>query len=545
MPEARALNITLRSAPVLLTAGLGLLLTGILWLGAMQYAREHASGSFAQQTHEINRDIQQQLDVHSEVLRGMQGFFNNSDEVTQEEFRRYLEQLALHERYPGVQAFAFARRVRSTERGAYEARLRRELVVDFAVHPAGERVEYLTLEYMHPSARNRAWLGFDLLADPAHLPALTRARDSGQMAVSERLALPGVDEGTAAFCLSAPVYRGGVMPQSPEEHRAAMAGTVNLIFRLKDMMAGIVSPEQRRQFDLEIYADEAAARAGDRMGLIHDSAQDEDGIPHELHSTGANRRYQAYLPLRIGDRDWVMVATALPPFELARDSRLVPLLVTGGGLLTTLLLSLVAALVVAGRRRIEAKLGMSEQQFRTLTQNLNGMVYRCRNDPDWSLEFASDGSRTLVGIEPAALLAGKPTYGSLIHADDSQMVWETVQNGIAARRPYQVEYRVRHADGGWRWVWEQGTGIFDEAGDLLFLEGFITDITERKFAERRLQSAEQHFRTTFEQTAVGLSQIDPVTGRIRLVNRRFAEMVEYTPEALVGMSGHDLTHPDD
>jgi PAS domain S-box-containing protein len=175
--------------------------------------------------------------------------------------------------------------------------------------------------------------------------------------------------------------------------------------------------------------------------------------------------------------------------------------------------------------------------FSTLLQNLNGMVYRCRNDADWSVEFVSDGCRALLGIESAALRAGQPGYGSMIHPDDSPMVWQAVQDAIEARQPFQIEYRVRHTDDGWRWVWEQGCGLFDPAGNLQFLEGFVTDITARKNAEQAQRAAAADLDATLRAIPDLLFEMDD-TGR-------YLKVWTNQPDLLAAQRDHLLGHTVD
>ncbi|MDW8262451.1 MAG: PAS domain S-box protein, partial [Phycisphaerales bacterium] len=145
-----------------------------------------------------------------------------------------------------------------------------------------------------------------------------------------------------------------------------------------------------------------------------------------------------------------------------------------------------AALDITDRVEVEQQLRESQRILKLLVSNLPGMAYRCRNDRDWTMIFASERAIDLTGHSAEDLTSGRVTWSSLLHPDEADALWNTVQQAVAERRPFQLEYRLRHRDGSWRWMWEQGQGVYDEAGNLLALEGFITDVTERKRAEQQL-----------------------------------------------------------
>ncbi len=132
----------------------------------------------------------------------------------------------------------------------------------------------------------------------------------------------------------------------------------------------------------------------------------------------------------------------------------------------------------------------SRRTLSTLLRNLPGMAYRCANDPDWTMEFVSEGCLPLTGYAPSDLVGNRTaSYAELIHREDRGRVWDEVQKALESRQPFRTAYRIRSASGEVKWLWEQGVGVFDESGRLVALEGFITDITERVRAEEEL---EQH-----------------------------------------------------
>src|SRR5437868_5157991 len=102
------------------------------------------------------------------------------------------------------------------------------------------------------------------------------------------------------------------------------------------------------------------------------------------------------------------------------------------------------------------------RMLKTLLANLDGMVYRCRDDQDWTVEFISEGCRRLTGYDASDLLLNnRLSYESITHPDDRRRVREEIHAGLAEGQRFDAEYRIVHADGGIRWVWERGAGIYD------------------------------------------------------------------------------------
>jgi PAS domain S-box-containing protein len=154
------------------------------------------------------------------------------------------------------------------------------------------------------------------------------------------------------------------------------------------------------------------------------------------------------------------------------------------------------------RKRTLEALKESQRTLSTLMSNLPGMAYRCKNDSQWTMEFVSDGCLELTGNRSEDLLYNNLiSYSDLIYSDDRNYVWNEVQEAIAERRPFQLVYRIKTCV-GIKWVMEQGQGIFTPEGELLALEGFVNDITERKLAEEALKRTQEELeKRVAERTA--------------------------------------------
>ncbi|MBP7569735.1 MAG: PAS domain S-box protein [Acidobacteria bacterium] len=132
---------------------------------------------------------------------------------------------------------------------------------------------------------------------------------------------------------------------------------------------------------------------------------------------------------------------------------------------------------VTAWKRAERAGRESERMLSTLMSNLPGMVYRCSDDPEWTMSFVSEGCRALTGYEPHELVGNRRmSYGRVVLEEDRDAVINAVTEGVHAGRSFEIIYRIRRRDGAVRWVWEQGRAVGSGGGGYA-LEGFIADIS--------------------------------------------------------------------
>lgn len=147
-----------------------------------------------------------------------------------------------------------------------------------------------------------------------------------------------------------------------------------------------------------------------------------------------------------------------------------------------------AARDITDRMMAEAALRESERMFSTLVDNLPGFSYRCAYDKDWTMKYISNGCTRITGYSPDDFIDNKKiTFNDIIHPYYQESLWKKWTDCLAKKEPVEVEYPIITSENEIRWVWERGQGVFDDKGNVIFLEGFITEITERKHTEKFLQ----------------------------------------------------------
>lgn len=168
-----------------------------------------------------------------------------------------------------------------------------------------------------------------------------------------------------------------------------------------------------------------------------------------------------------------------------------------------------------------------EQMLEMLLAELDGMVYRCRVDKDWTMEFVSGGSLELTGYPPRDLVNNaKVSFESLIHPDDRYRAREGIEQALLAGKPFNLEYRLLHADGSCKWVWERGNALAHSSGQAALIHGFIQDITQRQMHHKALIEAEHRYRSIFENANEGIFQTSP-EGHYLEVNPALAAIYGY------------------
>lgn len=172
-----------------------------------------------------------------------------------------------------------------------------------------------------------------------------------------------------------------------------------------------------------------------------------------------------------------------------------------------------------------------EEQISHLLANLSGMVYRCRNDESWTMEYVSEAVLELTGYRAEEVIGNQQiSFADLIDERDQDVVRQAVDTAIAEKTSYTIEYRIITRDNHIKWVWEQGLAVFDDQdGSVRYLDGIITDITARK----EMQKEQIILAEAVHQTD-DLVLITSLNGAIEYANPAFERTTGYRFSEIAG-----------
>jgi PAS domain S-box-containing protein len=179
----------------------------------------------------------------------------------------------------------------------------------------------------------------------------------------------------------------------------------------------------------------------------------------------------------------------------------------------------------------------SEEQHRALAESIPNLVWVYR--PDGTAEYFNRRWTEYTGVDARDLSAG--ARPDIVHPDDWPRMQEVWERALRDGRLYEIEYRLRRADGAYRWHIGRAVPVRDQDGRVARWFGTCTDIHDGRLAEDERLRLARHIRLLLESTGEGIYGLDH-EGRCTFINRAGAAMLGYMPEELLDRELHPIIH---
>ncbi|UJX39465.1 PAS domain S-box protein [Desulfovibrio sp. JY] len=194
---------------------------------------------------------------------------------------------------------------------------------------------------------------------------------------------------------------------------------------------------------------------------------------------------------------------------------------------------------ITKRKQAEDALAASEARY--------ALVVRASNDGIWDWDLLTDAVYfsprylEILGLSPNAVPPTVSEWSKRIHPDDVEAVMrENRRCADGETDSFVVEYRLRHADGSYRWIVGRGANFKDSSGRVVRMAGSHTDITRRKKDETALRESQDQLAKIFRLSPVGLCVNTQGTGRIMDINENCAHMFGYEKADVIGRESPGL-----
>lgn len=554
--------------------------------------QEALQQSFAASADRAAAVIRREFSTYKTVMRGLQGFFQGSEQVAYREFFHYAESLRLARELPGLRGVGWVELVPRAELPAHLQRQRAELPVPYALHPDLGADVLAPITFIYPlDVANQQALGFDILSNPVARSAALAARDSGEMHISAPLTLiqDAVDlqgqQPAWAFAMYLPVYRGGAAPLSLDERRERLVGWINVPFRLQDFLAGVAAElDQCLRLRLSDGGLHNSVTDTGAFQLIHDSAT---GDLEPDSSLPLIRRHN----LEVGGRLWSLVVTPGPAYQKAVAHSARAPWVLALGLALSLIVSLVVYLVARSRAHSLRRALRLEDLYHALSE-VNQAIVRmeheeqlfplvCRMAVDFggmSMAWVGKVDTETGQVLPVASRGESGDYLSSLDVsirEDQASGRGLTGTAVRENRPVLVNdyfadpstgpWQQRVKEAGWRAaaafpiqrggrphavlnVYHHQRNAFDEEAIRLFQQmscdiGFALDNFDREAERRRIQAAlsESEARLSAILENVGACiYLKDTEGRYLYANQQVLDVLGVAGDAVIGATDEAL-----
>ncbi len=505
-----------------------LAITYQLWQRDQEEFLRDARVEFDNDADEIADHIRHNLELHRQMLYGLQGLFAASKSVERDEFHEYFTTLRLKERYPGVQGLGFIMIVPPAQKDRHVASVRREGFPAYVIRPEGERGSYTPTVYIEPFEElNLEAFGFDNHTSPVRRAAMEQARDSGEVALSGRVRLPGVDEPASAnLRMFLPVYRNDRPHDTLDSRRTNITGWVYARYRMDFLMADALGG-LTRNVGVRIYD---GGDISDRALLYRsDDAGDAAGV-----------LFRSHRPIEVAGRRWAVETYSLPGFERQMETSEARISLYAS-IAASLLLTLITWLLVRSRdyalrtarnmnrELIEhgEKLQLAATVFNTVDE---GLVV---TDPDIRIISVNPAFTAITGYSADEATGKNPhILSSGLHPPEFyRELWGTLTRTGA----WKGEILDRRKNGEVYPEWLSIRQIRDGEGHVTHYVGVFSDITERNRAREELRENERRLQEIINTMPIPMFVKDAAS-RIILMN--------HACETQWGMAFSDLRGTD-
>lgn len=468
-------RILLTQASTYIVLSLGLLMTLVLWQAAESALMRNYQNYFDFRVSQLVATLKKRLENYEQVLYGARGLFEASEDVDRNEFRRYVNALQLAERYPGIQGVGLSLLVPGKQKPAHTQEIRQQGFPDYAIYPAGERDVYTSIIYLEPFVgRNLRAFSYDMFSEPVRHKAMVYARDNDLVGMTGKVTLVQETDSDiqAGFLMYLPVFQKNQPQNTVVERQNHIFGWVYSPFRIRDFLAGI-GGERGSDLHLSIYDGEQISPA-----TLMFSDHTESAHSYEIIKI---------LPFEIGGHQWTLQIRSDPSLKYWQNTKL-PMLVLSSGIFVSVLLTLLTWQFFARGRALalaaaaNQELQESEARFRLMADSAPVLIWLidAKQLAIWfNKRWLAFTGRTLEQE------LGKGWLDSVDPAH-RELVVKLLRWHFQVRKPFNVEYRIKRADGEYRWIIDAGVPRFNELGEFVGFIGSCIDITKHKQMEEEL-----------------------------------------------------------
>jgi PAS domain S-box-containing protein len=192
--------------------------------------------------------------------------------------------------------------------------------------------------------------------------------------------------------------------------------------------------------------------------------------------------------------------------------------------------------------QLNSKLRKETQELKILFETMVEVFFSVDMQTAQLIQI-SKACEIVYGYSVSQFMHNPNLWAELVVGKDKHIV-DSIPSKLALGQPFTMSYRIQHKNRSIRWLETRMTPTLDKAGKVIRIDGFTSDITERKEAESSLLTSEHRFQNLIQNTFDAILLVDKDLKMI-FVSDSMYRITGYKPEDLIGLKDFSFAHPDD
>jgi diguanylate cyclase (GGDEF)-like protein/PAS domain S-box-containing protein len=422
---------------------------------------------------EYGRVLRERMQTSVQLDRNVAGLFSASDKVTSREFETFIRNAQTRGAHPGLGYIGYLPRVANSRIPQFVAEARRS-IPGYAIHGSHRDADAVyPLLYAVPSGDTvRRFLGFDYATVAERWEAMQKAAESGESVATRKMAYLSAPSREDYVFIFTPVYAASMPLETPAQRRGALSGFVFSVFRIEDLVEGIMGAGFKQRFDLEIYDGELK-----REHLLYDG-------DHQPHAIEGGPTFASHgETIDFASRRWILYFQPKAFYAERHGSRNGWLILLCGALGSTLL----AWLTWKWQQRRRALRLQSDhaQRFHAVFEHHPSAVFSL--DTQW--RFTNANTQALRQLEASRGKLLDTSLLKLVAAEDAERVRRLLDDALAS---VSVRFDCTLVGSAGKRI-DVSIVLIPvlAAGRVSSVLGIADNVTERRQSEWRLEESRQ------------------------------------------------------
>ena len=443
---------------------------------------------FYSESKSLTQSIHERIKDNQDVLHSLKAFYDASEFVDREEFREFTKPLL--QGHPNIRSLQWAPYVSKIKRKEFEERAQDEGFDNFTfidkddegnLIPAPIQDEYYPVYYLEPFESNRVVFGLAPSYHEERRQAIYKARDTGNAVATNPISLTQDNQEKEAYLIFLPVYNDAPSYKTIKMRREHFKGNVLLVLLVDDVIQSTLNSNKSSKLLINIKD----VTNPEKPQQIYNSN-------YHKESVFKNLSYKENL--NIAGRKWHI---EIKPYKGYFSAKYSPfsLLVLFFGLALSIMISFTLGQLIRRNKKVEdlveqrtIQLKESEERYEIAVHGSSVGLW------DWNVKtnqlYWSPRFKEIVGISDKDFIPHLSEFEDRLHPEDHDRIMEALVEGhIKNKKPYDVEYRLKHNNGNYVWIHARGQALWDKDGKPTRVAGSVDDISEKKKSEIELSES--------------------------------------------------------